>query len=96
MLIGFSGNDQNFLEWIGWIRDELDDHHAPIYLGQHEHVGSESRCNVTRSLLTKRGVTPIDLSYRFFPGNLKQSPATAIQWFLENLQDDEAVLASDP
>ena len=34
VLLGFSGDDPNFLEWIGWIRDELGDHHAPIYFGR--------------------------------------------------------------
>ena len=32
VLLGFSGDDPNFLEWSGWIRDELGDKHAPIYL----------------------------------------------------------------
>ena len=77
VLVGFSGDDPNFLEWIGWIRDELDDHHAPIYL-----VGVFPD-HVQRSLLAKRGVTPIDLSpvCRDHPKPLEQ----AIEWFLKNL-----------
>lgn len=31
-LIGFSGDDPNFLNWIGWVRDMLDQHTLPIYL----------------------------------------------------------------
>ncbi|UXZ97222.1 SIR2 family protein [Pseudomonas phytophila] len=31
-LIGFSGDDPNFLYWIGWVRDVLDAHALPIYL----------------------------------------------------------------
>lgn len=31
-LIGFSGDDPNFLNWIGWVRDMLDRHTLPIYL----------------------------------------------------------------
>ena len=61
VLIGFSGDDPNFLEWTGWIRDELGNHHAPIYL-----VGPLSLSIVQRSLLTKQGVTPIDLTPVFF------------------------------
>ena len=79
MLIGFSGDDPNFLEWIGWIRDELEDHHAPIYL-----TGLLSLDHVQRSLLARRGVTPIDLA-PVFP-NQSESPASAIKWFLENLK----------
>lgn len=81
VLIGFSGDDPNFLQWTGWIRDELGSHHAPIYL-----VGSLSLSNVQRSLLAKRGVTPIDLSPVFSGTN---SPSgtykSAIEWFLRSL-----------
>lgn len=31
-LIGFSGDDPNFLSWIGWIRDKMGDRLAPIYM----------------------------------------------------------------
>lgn len=81
VLIGFSGEDPNFLQWTGWIRDELGDHHAPIYL-----VGPLSLSNAQRSLLTRRGVTPIDLASVFLD---KDPPArihaSAIEWFLRSL-----------
>jgi hypothetical protein len=56
VLIGFSGDDPNFLEWMGWIRDELGADHAPIYL-----VGWLQLRHAERQLLLKRGVTAIDL-----------------------------------
>lgn len=81
VLIGFSGDDPNFLEWTGWIRDELGGNHAPIYL-----VGPLSLGHAERSLLARRGVTPIDLA-PVFTGI--QSPngihAASIEWFLRNL-----------
>ena len=81
VLIGFSGDDPNFLQWTGWIRDELGKHHAPIYL-----VGPLSLSNVQRLLLTQRGVTPIDLTPVFSgtnpPGGIHKS---AIEWFLRSL-----------
>ena len=81
VLLGFSGDDPNFLEWIGWIRDELGDHHAPIYL-----VGSLSLVNVQRSLLNQRGVTAIDLSPVFSNKNLPGGThAPALEWFLNSL-----------
>ena len=79
VLIGFRGEDPNFLEWIGWIRDELEDHHAPIYL-----TGILSLDHVQRSLLERRGVTPIDLTPVF--RDQTESPAAAIKWLLENLR----------
>ena len=81
VLIGFSGDDPNFLQWIGWIRDELGGRHASIYL-----VVPLSLNNVERSLLAQRGVTPIDLAPIFSgmnpPGGIY---AYAIKWFLHSL-----------
>lgn len=81
VLLGFSGDDPNFLEWTGWIRDELGGNHAPIYL-----VGPLSLGNAERSLLMRRGVTPIDLSPVFTgiqPPNGVHS--ASIEWFLNCL-----------
>ena len=82
VLIGFSGDDPNFLEWTGWIRDELGDQHAPIYL-----ISTSPLSQVDRSLLAQRGVTPIDLSPMFAS---KMSPGVnhsiALTWFLQSLQ----------
>lgn len=81
VLIGFSGDDPNFLQWTGWIRDELGKHHARIYL-----VSSSSLSNVERSFFMRRGVTPIDLT-PVFPNTKSQGEmhATAIEWFLRSL-----------
>jgi len=81
VLIGFSGDDPNFLAWTGWIRDELGGNHAPIYL-----VGPLSLDDAERSLLAHRGVTPIDLSPIFAgirPPNGVH--AASIEWFLNSL-----------
>ena len=81
VLIGFSGDDPNFLEWTGWIRDELGGHHAPIYL-----VGPLSLGNVQRSLLVLRGVTPIDLAPVFSGISSPNGIHTAaLEWFLRSL-----------
>src|SRR5699024_11429726 len=31
-LLGFSGDDPNFLSWIGWLRDNMGENTPPIYL----------------------------------------------------------------
>lgn len=81
VLLGFSGEDPNFLAWIGWIRDELGDTHPPIYL-----VGPLELRNADRLLLDRRGVTPIDLAPIF---NGKNPPeglhAASIELFLDYL-----------
>ena len=81
VLIGFSGDDPNFLEWTGWLRDELGGHHAPIYL-----VGPLALDNVQRQLLGQRGVTPIDLTPLFPNPNPPSGIHTAaLEWFLRSL-----------
>ncbi len=85
VLIGFSGDDPNFLEWIGWIRDELGKRHTPIYL-----VGLLALTNVDRALLAQRRVTPIDLSPIFeATANTGAIHSIALEWFLLSLQTME-------
>lgn len=56
-LIGFSGDDPNFLTWIGWIRDVMGDEAHQIYLLTHEKNLHESDVQ----LLKKRNVDCINL-----------------------------------
>jgi hypothetical protein len=86
-LIGFSGDDPNFLSWTGWVRDELGESTPNIYLCimRQLPVGQ-------RKVLEKRNVIPIDLSQVF---SEQEWPATqdryskAIEWFLLNLRNGE-------
>lgn len=81
VLVGFSGDDPNFLQWIGWIRDQLGCHHAPIYL-----VGPLSLSIAQRTLLERRGVTPIDLSPVFSGTNPAVGVhAASLEWFFRCL-----------
>jgi hypothetical protein len=80
VLVGFSGDDPNFLEWTGWIRDELGTSHAPIYL-----VGPLFLENADRLLLHRRGVTPIDLAPCFLHVHEDQIHEASINWFLRCL-----------
>ena len=56
-LIGFSGDDPNFLHWVGWVRDNLGTDTARIYL-----CGILNLSPPQRRVLEGRGVIPIDLS----------------------------------
>lgn len=57
-LVGFSGDDPNFLNWIGWIRDNLGKENSPkIYL-----IGVLSLSTGQIKLLEERNIIPIDLS----------------------------------
>ncbi|MHB1765554.1 MAG: SIR2 family NAD-dependent protein deacylase [Gammaproteobacteria bacterium] len=56
-LIGFSGDDPNFLQWSGWVRDNLGSSTRRIYL-----VGSLNLTRAKRKFLEARNVAPIDLA----------------------------------
>jgi hypothetical protein len=57
-LIGFSGDDPNFVQWIGWIRDNLGkDKTQKIYL-----VGVFDLSSARLQLLAQRGIIVVDLT----------------------------------
>lgn len=57
-LIGFSGDDPNFLRWIGWIRDNLGEDNSPnIYM-----IGVLNLTKAQELLLAKYKIVPIDMS----------------------------------
>ncbi|MFM0190639.1 SIR2 family protein [Paraburkholderia nemoris] len=53
-LIGFSGDDPNFLLWTGWVRDRLGEKTPPIYLITLKKVSEGQRL-----ILERRNVFPI-------------------------------------
>ncbi len=83
-LIGFSGENPNFLRWSGWVRDVLGQSHMqPVYLvGLHDHSPSQ------KSVLGRRNVHTIDLS-PLFPSkewaDQGQRHKVATAWFIEAL-----------
>lgn len=57
-LVGFSGDDPNFLQWIGWLRDNLGkDKTQKIYL-----VGLFDLPSARLQLLAQRGIIVVDFS----------------------------------
>ena len=78
-LIGFSGDDPNFLQWIGWIHDNLGHENSPkMYL-----VGLLSLSQSQKTLLERRNIIPVDLSR--YPG-VDGDHHRALEQFLEYLQ----------
>lgn len=57
MLLGFSGDDPNFLEWAGWVRDQLQDQSRRLYI-----VGVFAMGASRRQLLLSMNIVPIDLA----------------------------------
>jgi len=75
-LIGFSGDDPNFLAWSGWVRDRMDERTLPIYLWTFD----EPTTFQTR-MLEQRSVIPLPLTV--ITGERNKSLALAA--FLEML-----------
>ena len=83
VLIGFSGDDPNFLHWSGWVRDNLGAAAPTIYLaGFLELPGPK------RQMLRGRNVVPIDLARHpradDWPDGARHEYAT--KWILSALE----------
>lgn len=86
-LIGFSGEDPNFLKWIEWVRNNLNEYSPPVYL-----CGLLNISNYQKQILKSRKVTTIDLS-PLFPKSEWQDRSLrhskALEWFFLNLMYGE-------
>ena len=82
-LIGFSGNDPNFLNWSGWVRDNLGTSAPKIYL-----AGWLDLPRHRRRMLECRGIVPIDLAQHLeahkWPEHQRYLYAT--EWVLHTLE----------
>ena len=82
-LIGFSGDDPNFLQWSGWVRDNLGDAAPKIYLAGWLELSSHRR-----RMLEDRNVAPIDLALHpkanEWRDHLRDQYAT--EWLLHTLE----------
>lgn len=91
-LLGFSGDDPNFLYWSGWVRDHLA-HYAPrIYL-----VGWLDLPPPRRRMLEDRGVVPLDLAHlpQSVPWPEETRHQHALEWFLSSLEQAEPYRETD-
>ena len=83
LLIGFSGDDPNFLNWSGWIRDNLGASAPKIYL-----AGWLGLSPHRRRMLEGNNVVPIDLARHpkseQWPDSLRHRHAT--EWLLHTLE----------
>lgn len=83
LLLGFSGDDPNFLHWSGWVRDNLGRAAPKIYLAGWLNL-SQPRLR----MLEKRNVMVVDLALHpkseEWPDSLKHKYAT--EWLLKSLE----------
>lgn len=80
-LIGFSGADPNFLNWLGWLRDNMGENCPAIYLcGLFDNLGTAER-----KMLEQRHITILDLT-ALVDKTEKNKHYTAIKKFIERLK----------
>ena len=91
-LIGFSGDDPNFLQWSGWVRDNLGDSAPNIYL-----AGWLGLSPHRRRMLEDRNVVPVDLALHpkaaSWPEHRRHEHAT--DWILHTLERGRPYDATD-
>ncbi|WP_278962873.1 SIR2 family NAD-dependent protein deacylase [Mitsuokella multacida] len=81
-LIGFSGDDPNFRQWIGWVHDNLGHYRGNIYL-----CGVLNLTFGKRKLLESLGVTPIDLYPLVKDEDYDQRHAKGLEKFFSLLRE---------
>lgn len=80
-LIGFSGDDPNFLHWVGWIRDQLGSEQCqPIYL-----IATGKVSAAQQAVLAKRQIIVVDMT--LCNGFAVDDHAAAIERFLNFMKD---------
>ena len=88
LLLGFSGDDPNFMKWHGWIRDQLAETAPGIFVGGFLELTAPQRAS-----FEARGIHPIDLA-DYPNANLwgRDAHRIALQWILDVLtQEDDAL-----
>ena len=82
-LIGFSGDDPNFLQWSGWVRDNLGKSAPKIYLAGYLDLSPHRR-----RVLEDRNVVPVDLAHHPKAGTWPEllHHDYAIDWLLHTLE----------
>lgn len=95
-LIGFSGSDPNFLNWLGWLRDNMGDNCPAIYLcGVFDDLGTAER-----KMLEQRHITIVDLSV-LIDDNDKNKHYNALKKFIcllekKSKKKNETILVEKP
>ena len=86
LLIGFSGEDPNFLRWLGWVRDNLGSSAPKIYL-----AGWLELTDHRRRTLESNNVMAIDMARHpdgaEWPASRRHE--LAVQWLLEALKEGQ-------
>ncbi len=86
-LIGFSGDDPNFLQWIEWVRDNLGEYAPPIYLCGIFNFSHEWQKELKKKKITIVNLAPLFPRERYTNRKLRHSKA--LEWFLKSLNNQK-------
>lgn len=89
-LLGFSGDDPNFLEWVGWVRDQLGGKARRIYL-----VGALGLRPAKRKFLESLNIAPIDFAPLLGFMNAAEKHEAASKLFFDALAQAKPLPAHD-
>lgn len=92
LLVGFKGEDPNFVHWTGWIRDNLGESAPKIYLAGWLELSPHRR-----RMLEQRNIVSIDLARHVkankWPEHLRHNYAT--KWILHTLECGRPYVVTD-
>lgn len=84
-LIGFSGNDPNFLSWLGWLRDVMGNNQTPVYM-----IAYDKNIHISNiSLLNQLNINVINLDGCLKNGETFCDIQEALDFLLTYLVDDK-------
>lgn len=86
-LIGFSGNDPNFLSWLGWLRDVMGNNLTPVYMIVYDkglHISNVS-------LLKQLSINVINLESCLEGGTSFKNIQEALDFLLTYLVDESEI-----
>ena len=86
-LIGFSGDDPNFLQWSKWVRKNLGEYAPPIYLCGVFNFSNEWQEELKKRKITIVNLAPLFPKERYTNRNWRHSKA--LEWFLESLNNQK-------
>lgn len=83
-LVGFSGDDPNFLNWLGWIRDNLGKHMSKIYF-----ISVDLVPRIDNTLLESRNIVVLNMAECFRENempNIQTLYKNALELFIREIQ----------
>lgn len=82
-LVGFRGNDKNFVLWKKWVKDNLGEHSPPIFLCGILDLDDQERTDLESNNIKLVDLGSLFPREKFIDSNARHK--IAIEWFLKSL-----------